>query len=78
MEAAKVPYAPIEEEIDQLIAGSGKKLSVFLQLLKETGMRCAEAIRLEWTLEPTLLGLKQIEAAFQGSYPSLLLGWLPC
>ncbi|RLI46722.1 hypothetical protein DRO69_02465 [Candidatus Bathyarchaeota archaeon] len=39
---------PTEEEIDQLIAGSGKKLSTFLQLLKETGMRYGEAIRLEW------------------------------
>ena len=45
----KIPHVPTEEDIDQLIAGSGKKLSTFLQLTKETGMRCGEAIRLEWT-----------------------------
>ena len=43
----KLPFIPAEEEIDQLIAASGKKLSAFLQLLKETGMRRGEAIRLE-------------------------------
>ncbi|MFC1487495.1 hypothetical protein ACFLRN_07415 [Thermoproteota archaeon] len=31
----------------------GKKTSTFLQLLKETGMRCGEANRLLWTdLDP--------------------------
>jgi integrase len=32
-----------------LIAGAGKKLAAFLQLLKETAMRAGEAVRLEWT-----------------------------
>ena len=40
---------PTEAEIDALIAGSGRKLSAFLQLLKETAMRIGEAKRLEWT-----------------------------
>jgi hypothetical protein len=35
----KFPFIPKEEEIDALIAGSGKKTSTFLQLLKETAMR---------------------------------------
>jgi integrase len=43
------PYIPTDEEISQLIASSGRKLAAFLQMLKETGMRCGEAIRLEWT-----------------------------
>jgi integrase len=43
------PYIPTEEEINQLIAACGRKLGTFLQLLKETGMRCGEAIRLKWT-----------------------------
>lgn len=45
----KLPFIPTEEEIDQLIAGCNKKTAVFLQLLKETGMRCGEAWQLEWT-----------------------------
>jgi integrase len=45
----KFPFIPKEEEIDALIAGCGKKTSTFLQLLKETAMRCGEAKRLQWT-----------------------------
>jgi integrase/uncharacterized protein YlaI len=45
----KFPFIPKEEEIDALIAGCGKKTSTFLQLLKETAMRCGEAKRLEWS-----------------------------
>ena len=44
----KLPLIPLESEIDQLISACGKKLAVFLQLLKETGMRCGEAGKLEW------------------------------
>jgi integrase len=44
----KFPFIPKEEEIDALIAGSGKKTSTFLQLLKETAMRSGEAKRIEW------------------------------
>jgi len=39
----------LESEIDALIACSGKKISALLQLLKETGMRIGEALRLKWT-----------------------------
>jgi integrase len=45
----KFPFIPKEEEIDALIAGCGKKTSTFLQLLKETAMRCGEAKRIQWT-----------------------------
>jgi len=45
----KLPWVPLETEIDQLIAGSKLLVATFLQLLKETGMRCGEAIRLLWT-----------------------------
>jgi len=44
----KIPFIPTEQELDALIAGSGKKLAAFLRLLKETAMRAGEAIRLEW------------------------------
>ena len=46
---SKLPFIPTETEIDQLIAGSGKKTSSLLQLLKETGMRIGEAWKLQWT-----------------------------
>jgi integrase len=45
----KIPFIPTENEIDALISSSGKKLSTFLLLLKETAMRCGEAKRLLWT-----------------------------
>jgi integrase len=45
----KLPFIPTEDEINNLIAGCNKKTSVFLQLLKETGMRCGEAFLLKWT-----------------------------
>ena len=44
----KLPYIPLEKDIDELIASCGKKLSTILQLLKETGMRIGEALRLDW------------------------------
>ncbi|MBO3833357.1 MAG: site-specific integrase [Candidatus Brockarchaeota archaeon] len=45
----KLPFIPLESELDALIAGSGPKISVLLQLLKETGMRAGEALRLTWS-----------------------------
>ena len=45
----KVPFIPLESELDSLIASCGKKLSVLLRLLKETGVRVGEALNLKWT-----------------------------
>jgi integrase len=39
-------FLPTEEEIDQLIAGSGKKVGTLLRLMKETGMRLGECLSL--------------------------------
>lgn len=44
----KLPFIPLESEIDQLISGVGKKTATFLQLLKETGVRPGEAWNLKW------------------------------
>ena len=44
----KLPFIPLEKEIDALISGSRKKLATFLQLLKETGLRSGEAWCLKW------------------------------
>ncbi len=45
----KIPFIPMEEELDALIAGCGKKSATFLRLLKETAMRSGEAKRILWT-----------------------------
>jgi len=45
----KFPFIPTEAELDSLISGTGPKTATFLQLLKETAMRCGEAKRLSWT-----------------------------
>ncbi|MCW4044842.1 MAG: tyrosine-type recombinase/integrase [Candidatus Bathyarchaeota archaeon] len=42
-------FIPTEEELDQLIAGSGKKTAAILQTIKETGMRIGEVLSLTWT-----------------------------
>jgi integrase len=43
-----VPYVPTEADIDLLIAGLGKKLSIFCQILKDTGARPGEIDKLTW------------------------------
>jgi hypothetical protein len=35
----KLPFIPLEVEVDQLIAGAGRKVGTFLRLIKETGIR---------------------------------------
>lgn len=44
----KLPWIPIEQEVDQLIAGCSHRIATFLQLLKETGTRPGEAWQLDW------------------------------
>jgi integrase len=44
----KFPFIPTEQEIDALIAGSGRKNAAFAQLQKETAMRPGEAKILQW------------------------------
>ena len=46
---SEIPFIPTEQELDQLITAAGKKVAVFLQLLKETGARCGEIASLKWT-----------------------------
>jgi integrase len=45
----RLPFIPTENEVDQLIGGCNKRMAAFLQLLKETGIRCGEACKLKWT-----------------------------
>ncbi|MFC1488140.1 tyrosine-type recombinase/integrase, partial [Thermoproteota archaeon] len=44
----KLPFIPLEKEIDSLIICGGAKTSVFLRILKDTGVRPIEAWRLRW------------------------------
>ena len=44
----KLPFVPLEAEVDQLISGAGKKTATYLQLIKETGARAGEAWNLKW------------------------------
>jgi integrase len=44
----RVPFIPLETELDILIHGTRRNLSVLLQTLKETGCRIGEALRLRW------------------------------
>jgi integrase len=45
----KLPFIPLEREIDDLIAGCSKHVSVALQIAKENGARIGEIFRLKWT-----------------------------
>jgi len=44
----KTKFIPLEEEIDALITGCGKKTAAFLQGLKETGCDPTELWRISW------------------------------
>jgi len=45
----RLPFIPLENEIDMLISALPRKISVFCQLIKETGARPGEAWNLKWT-----------------------------
>jgi len=45
----KLPFIPMESEVDALINSCGKKMACFLQGLKDTGADPGELARLEWT-----------------------------
>jgi integrase len=45
----KLPFIPLESEIDALIVTSPKRLAATLQLLKEIPIRIGEALQLKWT-----------------------------
>ena len=65
----KLPYVPSESDIDQLIAGNGRKIASFLQFLKESACRPIEA----WRVTPEDIDLNQqvcyINKPAKGSNP---------
>lgn len=42
-------FVPLEEEIDLLIASCSTVTATFLQVAKDTGARCSEARKIQWT-----------------------------
>jgi integrase len=44
-----IPFVPTEKEVDALVAGTSKKVSITLQGLKETGFRVGELWDCKWT-----------------------------
>ena len=45
----KPPFLPLESELNDLIAGCGRRTATFLQCLKDTGARAGEIAKLQWT-----------------------------
>jgi integrase len=44
----RLPFIPLETEIDQLVNAVGRRLSIYLHVLKETGADPGEALAIEW------------------------------
>ena len=64
----KLPFIPLENEIDLLIGGCGPKTSTVLQTLKETGARIGEIWGLRWSDIDNERGLLNISPE-KGSRP---------
>jgi integrase len=45
---AKIPYIPTQKTLNELIAGLGKKMAAYCQVLLETGARAGEISALKW------------------------------
>jgi len=68
----KIPFIPLRKEIDDLIAGTGKRTSIFLRTLKEIGCRVGEALRIKWIdidFERSTISINQPE---KNSLPRIL------
>lgn len=63
----KQPFVPLEAELDALIAAAGKRTAAFLQVAKDTGARCGEIAKLEWTDIDTEKNTISINAPEKGS-----------
>jgi integrase len=68
----KLPFIPLETEIDQLIAGCSKKIATLLQTLKETGARVGEAWKLKWIDVDATNNTITINAPEKGGTPRII------
>ena len=64
-------FLPTEQEIDQLIAGATKRISVLLTLIKETGMRISECLSLHWIALDSENNVMTLTKAKKNSFPRL-------
>ena len=69
---AKLPFIPLESEIDQMVAGCGKKMSTYLQGLKETGADPGELWRVEWIDVDVEKRVVRINHPVKGHNPRIL------
>ena len=67
-----IPFVPYESELDQLIAATSEKVSVVLQMLKETGARIGEAGRILWTEIDSKRKTVSINHPEKGSNPRVI------
>jgi integrase len=67
----EIPFIPLEQELDTLIAAAKKRTAAALQFLKETGMRHDELMQLKVTDLDTVRHLINVHPA-KGSNPRLL------
>jgi len=44
----KLPFVPLEQEIDSIVSSVRARVSIFLRILKETAVRPLEAWRIKW------------------------------
>jgi integrase len=47
-QSSKIAWIPFEEDINTLVNACSRKISVFLQVLKESGARSGEVFKLKW------------------------------
>jgi len=70
-ECPRLPYVPLERELDELISGARHGRACFLKLLKDTGLRPIEAWRLRWIDLDTVQKTVNIPSTKRG-YPRKL------
>jgi integrase len=67
-----LPFIPTEQELDALIAGCSKRISAFLQGLKETGANPGELWHLKWSDIDKERKVVTINAPHKGHNPRIL------
>jgi len=67
----KLPFIPLEKELDALISACSKRTAALLKLLKETGMRIGEACRLKWVDLDNEHNTITLNAPEKGSQPRM-------
>ncbi len=67
-----LPYVPLEKDIDQLVSGMSQRYGSLVQLIKETGFRIGEAVRLKVSDFDFERGIVTLNTPEKGSNPRQL------